>query len=42
MGKSQFLAEVKRLPELDLKNRMKGDCVWFKLGFSFQNAAVWC
>ncbi len=34
-GKSQFLAELKWLPELDVNNRMKGDYVWFKFGFLF-------
>lgn len=34
-GKSQLLAELKWLPELDVDNRMKGDYVWFKLGFLF-------
>jgi hypothetical protein len=35
VGKSQLLAEVKWLPELDVDKRMKGDYVWFKLGFLF-------
>jgi hypothetical protein len=34
-GKSQLVAEVKWLPELDVNNRMKGDYVWFKFGFVF-------
>lgn len=34
-GKSQLLAELKWLPELDVDNRMKGDFIWFKLGFLF-------
>ena len=33
--KKDFAAEVKWLPELDVKNRLKGDIVWFKLGMSF-------
>jgi hypothetical protein len=35
MGKTQLLAELKWLPELDVNKRMKGDYVWFKLGFLF-------
>jgi len=35
IGKTQLLAEVKWLPELDVDNRMKGDIVWFKFGFMF-------
>lgn len=35
MGKSQLLAEIKWLPELDVDKRMKGDLVWFKLGLLF-------
>jgi hypothetical protein len=35
MGKSQLLAELKWLPELDVDKRMKGDYVWFKLGVTF-------
>ncbi len=35
MGKSQLLAELKWLPELDVDKRLKGDYVWFKLGFLF-------
>jgi hypothetical protein len=34
-GKSQLLAELKWLPELDVDNRMKGDMIWFKFGFMF-------
>ncbi len=34
-GKSQFLAELKWLPELDTKNRMEGDFIWFKFGCLF-------
>ena len=33
--KTQLLAEVKWLPELDVDQRLKGDYVWFKLGFLF-------
>ncbi len=35
VGKSQLLAEVKWLPELDTKKRMEGDYIWFKFGFLF-------
>ena len=35
MGKTQLLAELKWLPELDVDKRMKGDFVWLKLGFLF-------
>ena len=28
-------AEVKWLPELDVKNRLEGDFIWFKLGMAF-------
>jgi len=35
MGKTQLLAELKWLPELDVDKRMKGDYVWFKFGFLF-------
>jgi hypothetical protein len=35
VGKSQLLAEVKWLPELDVDKRMKGDFIWFKVGFLF-------
>ena len=35
IGKTQLLAEVKWLPELSVDKRMKGDYVWFKLGFLF-------
>lgn len=30
-----FVAEVKWLPEIDVKNRIKGDYLWFKLGMVF-------
>jgi hypothetical protein len=30
-----FAAEVKWLPELDVKNRLEGDYIWFKLGMVF-------
>ncbi len=33
--KAQLIAEVKWLPELDVDKRLKGDYVWFKLGFLF-------
>ena len=32
---AQLLAELKWLPELDVDKRLKGDYVWFKLGFLF-------
>jgi hypothetical protein len=35
IGKTQLLAELKWLPELDTKNRMEGDYLWFKLGVLF-------
>jgi hypothetical protein len=35
IGKSQLLAELKWLPELDTNKRMEGDYVWFKLGVLF-------
>jgi hypothetical protein len=35
IGKTQLLAEVKWLPELDVDKRMEGDYVWFKFGFLF-------
>ena len=30
-----LVAEVKWLPELDVKNRLDGDYIWFKLGMAF-------
>jgi len=30
-----LVAEVKWLPELDVKNRLEGDYIWFKLGMAF-------
>ncbi len=33
--KHDLAAEVKWLPEIDVKNRLKGDLVWFKLGIVF-------
>jgi len=33
--KSQLLAEVKWLPEVDVNHRLKGEYVWFKLGVLF-------
>jgi len=35
VGDTQFLAELKWLPELGVEKRMKGDYVWFKFGFLF-------
>lgn len=34
-GTTDFVTEVKWLPELDVENRIKGDIVWFKLGLAF-------
>ena len=33
--KKDLVAEVKWLPEIEVKNRVKGDYVWFKLGVAF-------
>ncbi len=33
--KKDLVAEVKWLPEIEVKNRIKGDCIWFKLGMLF-------
>jgi len=35
IGKRDFVAELKWLPEFDVKNRLDGDYVWFKLGMVF-------
>jgi hypothetical protein len=35
IGKTQLLAELKWLPELDVDKRLKGDIVWLKVGFLF-------
>ncbi len=35
IGKTQLLAEVKWLPELEVNKRLKGDYIWFKLGILF-------
>jgi hypothetical protein len=35
IGKTQLLAELKWLPELDVDKRFDGDYVWFKLGVLF-------
>lgn len=35
IGKTQLLAELKWLPELDTDKRLEGDYVWFKLGLLF-------
>jgi hypothetical protein len=35
LGTTDFVTEVKWLPELDVANRIKGDIVWFKLGLAF-------
>jgi len=33
--KKDLVAEVKWLPEIEVKNRLKGDYIWFKLGMLF-------
>jgi hypothetical protein len=33
--KKDLVAEVKWLPEIDVKNRLEGDYIWFKLGMVF-------
>ena len=33
--KKDLVAEVKWLPEIDVKKRLKGDYIWFKLGMVF-------
>ena len=33
--KKDLVAEVKWLPEIETKNRLEGDYVWFKLGMVF-------
>lgn len=35
IGKTDFAAEVKWLREVDVKYRLEGDTVWFKVGFVF-------
>jgi hypothetical protein len=35
VGQSKLLFEVKWLPELDTKNRLNGDYVWFKMVYKF-------
>ena len=35
LGKTDLVAEVKWLPELDVKHRVKGDYVWAKVGLAF-------
>jgi len=35
LGETDLIAEVKWLPELDVKHRLKGDYVWFKLALLF-------
>ena len=35
LGKTDLVAEVKWLPELDVDHRVKGDYVWAKLGLAF-------
>jgi hypothetical protein len=35
MSKQNFAAELRWLPELETKNRLKGDYVWLKLVYQF-------
>jgi hypothetical protein len=35
MGKQNFVAELRWLPELETKNRLEGDYVWLKLVYQF-------
>jgi hypothetical protein len=35
LGKETFVAELRWLPELDVKNRLDGDYVWLKLVYQF-------
>jgi hypothetical protein len=35
LGKTDLVAEVKWLPELDVEKRLKGDTIWFKLALVF-------
>jgi hypothetical protein len=35
MGEQNFVAELRWLPELEAKNRLKGDYVWLKLVYQF-------
>ncbi len=35
LGKTDLVAELKWLPELDVEKRLKGDYIWFKLGAAF-------
>jgi hypothetical protein len=35
IGKTDVVAELKWLPEIDVDNRLKGDLIWFKLGVAF-------
>ncbi len=35
IGKEKLLFELKWLPELDTKNRLKGDYVWLKMVYTF-------
>jgi hypothetical protein len=35
VGGADLVAELKWLPEMDVKNRVKGDYIWFKLGVAF-------
>ena len=32
---TDFVAEIKWLPELDVQHRLQGDLIWFKLAFVF-------
>jgi len=33
--RKDLVAELKWLPEIDVKNRLEGDYIWFKLGMLF-------
>ena len=35
MGRRSLMAELKWLPELDARNRVQGDSIWFKIGMNF-------
>jgi hypothetical protein len=40
IGKFDFAAEAKLLPELEIANRLSGDTVWFKLGVSWSGSPI--
>jgi hypothetical protein len=35
MGKQNFVAELRWLPELEAKNRLEGDYIWLKTVYHF-------